>query len=332
MRRVAIVVAVAAVSAGFVTGCGESREEALTDSGAPVTCEVKQGTKLGIATGNATGVFAALGNAFADQVTLATDGRVTATAAETMASVQNIQQLVAGKYQVAFAQTDTAADAVLGIGTFDGEKQPVQALARLYPSYTEVVVRADSGITSLSELRGKRVSTGSPKSGTEMLARRLLRAGGLNPDSDIAVNRLDLGKAVAGMKDGSLDALFFTGGLPTPGLTELFSSSYKDKFRFVDTSELLPGMRILNPVYELGVIPAAVYGLPEDVPSIVVPNVLLVRDNLDADVACVLTKALFDRKPQLEQAAAAAKGIVRDSARETNPVPLHRGAQHALEN
>ncbi|KAA8882935.1 TAXI family TRAP transporter solute-binding subunit [Nocardia colli] len=331
MRRVAIVFAVVSVSAGFVAGCGQRQAGPPTDTGAPVTCEVKQGTKLDIATGNATGVFSALGTAFADQIALATDGKVTATAAETMASVQNIQDLVAGKYQVAFAQTDTAADAVLGIGTFDGDKQPVQALARLYPSYTEVVVRADSGITSIAGLRGKRVSTGSPKSGTEMLARRILRSGGLNPDSDIAVNRLDLTKAVAGMKDGSLDALFFTGGLPTPGLTELFKSG-GDKFRFLDTSEQLAGMRILNPVYELGAIPAATYGLSEDVPSIVVPNVLLVRDNLDADVACVLTKALFDRKPQLEQANAAAKGIVRDAARETNPVPLHRGAQHALAN
>ncbi|MFI6995873.1 TAXI family TRAP transporter solute-binding subunit [Nocardia sp. NPDC050175] len=331
MRRVAIVVTVVAVSAGFVAGCGKSRDESLTDSGAPVTCEVTHATKLGIATGNATGVFATLGSAYADQLSLATDGKVSATAAETMASVQNIQQLVAGKYQVAFAQTDTAADAVLGIGTFDGDKQPVQALSRLYPNYTQVVVRADSGIRSIAELRGKRVSTGSPKSGTEMLARRILRSGGLNPDSDIAVNRLDLTKAVAGMKDGSLDALFFAGGLPTPGIAELFASA-KDRYRFLDTSEQLAGMRILSPVYELGTIPAATYGLSEDVPSIVVPNVLLVRDNLDADVACVLTKALFDRKPQLEQANAAAKGIVRDTARETNPVPLHRGAEHALAN
>ncbi|WP_405163546.1 TAXI family TRAP transporter solute-binding subunit [Nocardia sp. NBC_01499] len=331
MRRVAIVFAVVSVSAGFVAGCGEHQDGPPTDSGAPVTCQVKQGTKVDIATGNATGVYSALGNAYADQISLATDGKVTATATETLASVQNIQQLVAGKYQVAFSLADIAADAVLGIGTFDGDKQPVQALSRLYPSYTEVVVRAGSGITSIADLRGKRVSTGSPTSGTEVLARRILRAGGLNPDSDIAVNHLDLPKAVAGMKDGSLDALFFSGGLPTPGITELFAGG-KDKFRLLDTSGVLAGMRILSPVYEVGAIPAATYGLPEDVPSIVVPNVLLVRDNLDADVACVLTKALFDRKPQLEQANAAAKGIVRDTARDTNPVPLHRGAQHALAN
>ncbi|WP_378742058.1 TAXI family TRAP transporter solute-binding subunit [Nocardia brasiliensis] len=331
MRRVAIVFAVVSVSAGFVTGCAEGQGGTPTDSGAPVTCEVKHGTEVDIATGNATGVYAALGNAFADQISLATDGKVTATASETLASVQNIQQLVEGKYQVAFALADVAADAVLGIGTFDGDKQPVQALSRLYPSYTEVIVRADSDITTIADLRGKRVSTGSPKSGTEALARRVLRAGGLNPDSDIAVDRLELTKAVARMKDGSLDALFFSGGLPTPGLTELFSSG-RGRYRLLDTSEQLSGMRILSPVYELGTIPAATYGLSEDVPSIVVPNVLLVRDDLDADLACVLTKTLFDRKPQLEQANAAAKGIVRDDARDTGPVPLHRGARHALAN
>ncbi|MFG1796120.1 TAXI family TRAP transporter solute-binding subunit [Nocardia sp. NPDC049149] len=331
MSRVAVVVAVVSVTAGLLAGCGKDKDAALIDAGGPITCEVKQGTKLGIATGNATGVFSVLGNAYADQIALATDGKVLAKAAETLASVQNIQQLAAGKYQVAFAQADTAADAVLGTGTFDGNKQPVQALSRLYPSYTEVIVRADSGITSVADLRGKRVSTGTPKSGTEVMARRVLRAGGLNPDSDIAVHRLELSKAVAGMKDGSLDALFFTGGLPTPGLTELFSTA-KGRFRFLDTSAELVGMRIQSPAYELGVIPAATYGLAEDVPSIVVPNVLLVRDNLDADVACVLTKALFDRKAQLEQANSAAKGIVRDHARDTGPVPLHRGAEHALAN
>ncbi|WP_338757978.1 TAXI family TRAP transporter solute-binding subunit [Nocardia vulneris] len=331
MRRVVVVFAVGSLSAGLLTGCGDGAGTVPTDAGGPVTCQVRQSTELGIATGNATGVFSALGTALADQISLATNGKVTATAAETLASVQNIQQLVAGKYQVAFAQADTAADAVLGIGTFDGKKQPVQALSRLYPSYVEVVVRADSDITTIADLRGKRVSTGSPTSGTEVVARRVLRAGGLNPDSDIAVNRLDLGKAVAGMKDGTLDALFFVGGLPTPGLGELFKSN-RGEFRFLDTSDQMVGMRVLSPAYELGAIPAATYGLAEDVPAIVVPNVLLVRDNLDADVACVLTKTLFERKPQLEQANSAAKGIVRDTARATDPVPLHRGAEHALEN
>jgi TRAP transporter TAXI family solute receptor len=91
-------------------------------------------------------------------------------------------------------------------------------------------------------------------------------------------------------------------------------------------------MQKINPVYEAGSIPAATYKTAADIKTIVVPNVLLVREDLDANVACVLTKALFDRKPQLEQANAAAKEISLDTARKTEPVVLHRGAVKALDD
>lgn len=317
------------VSAGLLAGCGGRRDTPQTDAGGAVTCQVENETRVGIATGNATGVYFALGNAYAEQISQATGGKVKATAAETGASVQNIQQVVAGTYQVAFALADTAADAVMGNAGFDGKKQPVQALARLYPNYTQVIVRTGAEIGSLSDLRGKRVSTGSPKSGTEVIAQRVLQAAGLNPDTDISAQRLDLTKTVDGMKDGSIDAMFFSGGLPTPGVTDLFTSE-KGKVRFLDIADLTGSMHAVNPVYEEGTIPATAYGLAEDVKTIVVPNLLLVRDDLDANLACVLTKTLFDRKPQLEQANSSAKGINRDTATITAPVPLHRGAAHAL--
>lgn len=329
MNRAFVVAGVLAVSAGLLAGCGGRRDAPKADTGAAVSCEVKQDTRVGIATGNATGVYFALGNAYADQISQATNGKVKATAAETGASVQNIQQLVAGNYQVAFSLADTAADAVLGKGSFDGKKQPVQAISRLYSNYTQVVVRNDARISTLADLRGKRVSTGSPKSGTEVIAQRVLQAAGLNPDSDIQAQRLDLTKTVDGMKDGSIDAMFFSGGLPTPGITDLFTSA-RDKVRLLDITDALPAMRQVSSVYEGAAIPAATYGAPADVKTIVVPNVLLVRDDIDADLACVLTKTLFDRKAQLEQANSAAKGILRGTAKETDPVPLNRGAAKAL--
>ncbi|MBF6328303.1 TAXI family TRAP transporter solute-binding subunit [Nocardia transvalensis] len=328
MRTAALVCAVV-VTAGLIAGCGGRRDAPSSDATGPVTCEVKQDTRIGIATGNATGVYFALGNSYADQISQATGGKVKATAAETGASVQNIQQLVAGTYQVAFSLADTAADAVLGKESFDGKKQPVQALSRLYPNYTQVVVRNGANIGSLADLRGKRVSTGSPKSGTEVIAQRVLRAAGLDPDRDISAQRLDLTKTVDGMKDGSIDAMFFSGGLPTPGITDLFTSA-RDRVRLLDISAALPGLRDISTVYELSPIPAATYGQPADVQTVVVPNVLLVRDDIDANLACVLTKVLFDRKTQLEQANSAAKGISRETAKNTEPVPLHRGSQQAL--
>ena len=101
-----------------------------------------------------------------------------ATSAETGASVQNIQQLVAGDYDVAFSLADTATDAVNGDGDFDGA-QEVSTLGRIYSNYTQVVVSADSGIDSVEDFAGKRISTGSPLSGTEVIANRMIEAAGL---------------------------------------------------------------------------------------------------------------------------------------------------------
>lgn len=328
MRSITVLGALVLVGAA-ATGCGGRQDQPTADTGGEVTCEVGGDTRIAIATGNATGVYFSLGNAYAEQIGTATNGTVKATAAETGASVQNIQQLVGGTYQVAFSLADTAADAVEGKASFDGEPQPIQAISRIYPNYTQVVARTDSGIRTVADMRGKRVSTGSPGSGTEVIANRLLEAAGLNPQTDVAAQRLDLTKTVDGMKDGSIDALFWSGGLPTPGITDLLTTA-RNEVTFIDISGELPKMKEISEVYEEGVIPAATYGLPADTKTIVVPNMLLVRDDLDANLACVLTKTLFDRKPQLEQAVSAAKGINLDTARNTAPVPLNRGAEHAL--
>jgi TRAP transporter TAXI family solute receptor len=325
-RRVAAVLALGVALAG----CGGRQDDAATDTGAEVTCEVRDNTRVGIATGNATGVYFALGTAYAQQLAEATGGKVTGTAAETGASVQNIQQLVAGTYAVAFSLADTAADAVRGAGAFEGKRQPVAALARIHTNYTQVIVRADAGITTVADMRGKRISTGSPRSGTEVIANRLLQAAGLDPAKDLSAQRLDLAKTVDGIKDGSVDGLFWSGGLPTPGITDLLTTA-RDEVRFLDITPLLPELKKINPGYEAGTVPGATYGTSADVRTIVVPNVLLVRDNLDANLACALTKALFDRKPQLERAHAAAKEITVNGAARTDPVPMHRGAAAALD-
>ncbi|GIF14382.1 TAXI family TRAP transporter solute-binding subunit [Actinoplanes teichomyceticus] len=328
MRR--ILTAATLTALAVATGaCGGRQDTAATDTGGDVTCQVDKETRVGIATGNATGVYFALGNAFAEQVN-ASGGAVRATAAETGASVQNIQQLVAGTYDVAFALADTAADAVAGTGSFTA-KQPVAALARIHTNYTQVIVRKAAGIRDVAGMKGKRVSTGSPKSGTEVIANRVLAAAGLDPARDVSAQKLDLTKTVDGMKDGTIDALFFSGGLPTPGITDLLTTA-KDQVEFLDATSLLPNLQKINPVYQQGVIPAATYQRPADVPAIVVPNLLLVRADLDANVACTLTRTLFDRKTQLEQANGAAREISLDTARRTSPVPLHRGAEKALDN
>ncbi len=326
------VVAIASAVALVLTGCGggkQSAEQAEENPDGTISCEFTEG-QLTIATGNAGGVYFALGGGIANLISNNSDGKIKATSAETGASVQNIQQLVAGDYDIAFSLADTAADAVNGKGAFDGAKADVKALARIYSNYTQVVVRKDSGIKSIEDMAGKTISTGSPKSGTEVIATRLLETAGLNIDSDISAQRLDLQASVDGMKDGSIDGLVWSGGLPTAAITDLFTSIGND-VEFIDVTPQLKKMQEINEVYAEGTIPADTYGTPEDVKTIVVPNLLLVSSDFSTNNACAITKLIFEKKSELEQVHPAAKELDPKTALETAPVELNEGAKQALE-
>ena len=330
MRRAIALGAGLLMVGAAVTGCGGRQDKPAADTGGEVTCEVSGDTRIAIATGNATGVYFALGNAYAEQISSATGGKVKATAAETGASVQNIQQLVGGALPGGVLARRHRRGRRRGQGRLRRrEAADPGDLARSTPTTR----RWSSGPTRASGRSPTCGASGSrparPSSGTEVIANRLIESAGLNPQSDVAAQRLDLTKTVDGMKDGSIDAMFWSGGLPTPGITDLFTTR-RDAVRFLDITPQLPKMQKISPVYEEGVIPAATYGTPADAKTIVVPNLLLVRDDIDANLACVLTKTLFDRKPQLEQAVGAAKGIKLETARDTGPVPLNRGAEKAL--
>lgn len=321
MRRLLASVAVVTLLA---TGCGGKRTD-TGQAGQAGACEAGQG-RITIATGNTGGVYYVVGGGLAQLISSNT--QLNAHAAETGASVQNIQQLVAGQYDIAFSLADTAADAVSGRGAFQ-QPQKINALTRIYPNHTQVVVRADSGINSLADMRGKRISTGSPKSGTEVISFRLLNAAGLNPDTDLSAQRLALRQSVDGMKEGKIDGLFFSGGLPTPEITDL-TTSMRDRVKFIDVTPQLDAMKKVNSVYDTGTIPAATYGLPADVPTIAVPNLLLVREDFPAGNACAITKLIFDKRADLEKVNAAAKEISKENATRTDPVPLHPGSGQAL--
>ncbi|HEX2131960.1 MAG TPA: TAXI family TRAP transporter solute-binding subunit, partial [Actinophytocola sp.] len=325
MRSPTIVAGALAVTL-LAAACGGKQEREPAGGGEAGACEASQG-RITIATGNTGGVYYTLGGGLAQLISDNTD--LNASAAETGASVQNIQQLVAGDYDIAFSLADTAADAVEGTGTFDGKPQDIAALARIYSNYTQVVVRADAGIETVADMRGKRISTGSPKSGTEVIANRLLEAAGLDPASDVSAQRLALRQTVDQMKAGQIDGFFWSGGLPTPEVTDLTTSMGED-VKFVDITDLLPKMREINPVYEEGALPADTYDLPSDVPTIVVPNMLLVRTDFTENDACAITSLIFDKKADLAQVHKAANELDATKATETDPVPLHPGAEQAL--
>ena len=306
-------------------GLGGQNGRVAGSNVSPTGCDAGSG-RITIATGNSTGVYYVMGGAIARLVNEKTDVR--AGAAETGASVQNIQQLVKGDYDVAFSLADTADTAVRGTGRFD-RPQKIHSIGRIYPNYTQVVVRTDSGIDSVADFAGKTISTGSPLSGTEAMALRLIDAAGLK-ESDVNRQRLDLTKTVDGMKDGSIDGLVWSGGLPTSALTDLYTSVGADKLKMLDLSPLLPAMKKKSAVYDLATIPAATYGLPADVPTIAVPNVLLVREDMPANLACALTRLVYDHHDVLVQAHPAGKDVRIEDAARTGPVRLHPGSARAL--
>jgi TRAP transporter TAXI family solute receptor len=321
IRRLPTALVVLAVALSS-TACGGQRDTDLSEGAA--------GGRLTIATGNTTGVYYQLGGALASIISSKVEG-YRATASETGASVQNVQGLVSGNYDIAFSLGDTATDAVKGQHSFK-TPQEVMALTRLYPNYTQVAVRTSTGITKIADLKGKRVSTGSPNSGTEVIARRLLEVAGLDPARDLTAQRLGLPESVDAMKSGSIDALVWSGGLPTSGITDLTTSLGKD-VSLIPIADLLPAMqKTYGDIYYRGVIPAATYKQPADVATIAVPNVLLVRKDMPDDLAEKLTRVIFENKDALVQVNAAAKGILLEEATKTDPVPLHPGAKKAIDS
>ncbi len=276
------------------------------------------GGRLAIATGNTTGVYYVLGGGYAQVINDHLTG-YRATAEATGASVENIKRVVSGQSDIAFTLADTATDAVRG--------QKVAALARIYSNSTQVVVRASSGITSVAGMRGKKISTGSPNSGTEVIAQRLLKVAGLDPDNDIKRQKLALPETTDGMKSGTIQALFWSGGRPTAGIKDLFSAA-KGKIKFLDLTSYVAKMQsAYTPLYTRATIAKDVYGTDTDVPTISVPNLLVVRDTMSDDLAAKLVALLFDYKADLVKVHPEAKNIDLKTAQETGEVVLHNGAK-----
>ena len=283
------------------------------------------GDRLSIATGGTGGVYFVYGGALADQITQNVEG-VEATAEATSASVDNMQLIGDESSDVAFTLADTAADAAEGREEFEGRPVSAQALAQLYTNYTQVVAPAGSGINSIEDLRGRSVSVGSPGSGTEIIALRVLEAAGIDPDSDIDRQQLGVDESVDAVRDGTVDAFFWSGGLPTGAVTDLATTNQIDLLPTVDYLGALRSQ--YGEVYEETIIPAGTYeGVDEDVSVIGVPNYLVVNESMDEELAYQITRLLFDQQDALAEAHPEARNLDRDTAPQVPPLELHPGAE-----
>jgi TRAP transporter TAXI family solute receptor len=301
----------------------------LVGCGGEQSASEREGGNLSIATGGTGGVYSVYGAGLADVISEDL-GDYKATAETTSASVDNIKLIAQQDSDVAFTLADTAIDAVEGKESFD-EPQPIRALAQIYTNYTQVGTTADKGIETIEDLRGKRVSVGDPGSGTEVIALRVLEAAGLDPDKDIDRSQLGVDESVNAVRDGSIDAFFWSGGLPTGAVTDLATT---DDLVLVPNAEYAQKLRgEYGEAYEEDTIPADTYkGLDEDVPVIGVPNLLVVHEEMDEGLAQDLTDLLFAQKKRLIEVHPEAKNLDVEAAQNVvPPVKLHPGAEAYFE-
>src|SRR6187397_3384828 len=234
-----------------------------------------QQTTIAIATGGTGGVYYPLGGGMANVLTKYVPGYA-ATARVTGGSVDNLKLIGSKQSEVALVMVDAALDALNGEDKFKGHKVDVRTLMVLYPNRMHVVSIEGRGIEKMSDLKGKRVSTGSPGSATEVMAFRVIEAAGLDKDKDMKRERLGVAESTNAIKDGKIDAYFWVGGLPTAGVTDL-AASPGIKLKLIDHSEVVEKMNAkYGGIYSAGVIPAKTYpGQDKDNKITVVQNILV---------------------------------------------------------
>jgi uncharacterized protein len=279
---------------------------------------------INVLTGGTSGVYYPLGVALSQVFGKAIPNAKVSVQA-TKASVENLNLLEAGRGEIAFTLGDSLSDAWKG-NADAGFKTPLKKLrtvAGIYPNYIQIVASADSGIRTIKDLKGKRISVGAPKSGTELNARAVLKAAGLTYADFSKVEYLPFGESVELMKNRQLDVTLQSAGLGVSSLRDLATSQ---KIVVVAIPEDVV-KKIGDAAYQPAVIPAKTYeGQDQDVPAVAIQNFLVTREGVSDDTVYRMTKAVFENHDALVAAHSAAKAITKENAVKSLPVPLHPGA------
>lgn len=286
-----------------------------------------QAQNLSIATGGTGGVYYPMGGGLASVLSSKVPG-MSATAEVTGGSVDNLNLIGTGKPYVGFSMADAAKDAKDGEGKFANKKIDLRTLLVLYPNLMHVVTVESTGIKSMKDLKGKRVSTGSPGSATEVMAFRLLEAAGLDKDKDVKRERLSVAESVNAVKDRKIDAFFWVGGLPTAAVTDLANSPGM-KIVMVDNSAEVAAMnKKYGNLYFAANIPKETYsGMTKDNKVAGVANILVVNANMPDDEAYKIVKAVFDNKLDLVRTHKEYINVTLENQKQNaTPIVYHPGA------
>jgi uncharacterized protein len=280
-----------------------------------------------IATGGTGGVYYPMGGGLAAVLSKKVPG-MSATAEVTGGSVDNLKLIGSGKPYMAFTMADAAKDAMDGKDKFSGRKVDVKTLLVLYPSRMHVVTTEASGIKTMKDLKGKRVSTGSPGSATEVMAFRLLEAAGLDKDKDVRRERLGVAESVNAVKDRKIDAFFWGGGLPTAAVTDL-ANTPGTKIVMIDHADAVDSMnKKYGNLYFRNTIPKSTYsGMAGDSKNASVMNILVVNGQMPEEEAYKITKAVFDNKEELVRTHREYESVKLENQKtDATPLPFHPGA------
>jgi TRAP transporter TAXI family solute receptor len=245
---------------------------------------------------------------------------------ETAGGIQNAEWIREGRLDVAFANTGVAWEASIGMGSFAGKEVPLRAIAALYPHNMHLVAQRSLGAKRLADLRGRRLATGLPGSGTEVVALRMLKAAGLDAERDVKRERVGVVEAVKAMKEGQLDAFIFGSAAPVSAIGEVLAA---DCCALLPTADLWSSMEgIYRHIYRTGSIPAATYrNQPSDVASVDVWDVLVVSEKIPGPLAFQLARALFERKEAFVAAHPNMRSVSLGEQSNLTPVSFHLGAQ-----
>lgn len=282
---------------------------------------------IAIGTGGTGGVYYPLGGAVANVLSKNLPN-VQATAEVTGGSVDNLKLIGSGQSEMGFTMADAALDALKGEDKFKGNKVPLQTLLVVYPNRMHVVTVEGSGIEKMSDLKGKRVSTGSPGSATEVMAFRVIEASGLDKDKDMKRERLGVAESVNAVKDKKIDAFFWVGGIPTAAVTDLAATPGL-KLKLIDHSDAVTKMNAkYGDLYSPGIIKSGSYpGLDKDNKIAEVWNIIVTGNKMTDDEAYKIVKTLVEKKDDLVAVHKEALSFSLDNQKQSrSPIPFHPGA------
>jgi TRAP transporter TAXI family solute receptor len=251
-----------------------------------------------------------------------------ATARVTGGSVDNLKLIDTKQSEVALVMVDAALDALKGEDKFKNHPVDVRTLMVLYPNRMHVVSVEGRGVDKMSDLKGKRVSTGSPGSATEVMAFRVIEAAGLDKDKDMKRERLGVAESVNAIKDGKIDAFFWVGGLPTAAVTDL-GATPGVKIKMIDHDEVVDKMNAkYGGIYSAGVIAPKTYPGQDKANKIsVVQNILVANKSMDDQIAYNIVKTFIEKRDELIAVHREAESIeLANQAPKNSPIPWHPGA------